>query len=353
MSVAPVPVERVVLVSRDLPLLEGGNAAVLLAGLDLPPGIEVVERLGGAPAALDALLGAPGATLVIGSDVRDGAGAAAAMTGTRGGTATPLARLHRSLPLRVRTDDGEVHEDRDPRLARERGVRASLQGAGLPGKPAALPGLHQREAAPFCEGDPPDLPTVGASAALFALAALAERRASGLVAAVEQATVVAAGWEPTGTAVGREEPPARDLPARRSTPGAPMRIALTAYDRAFDAKVRWQAGRCPACGSLSFPPRYRCAACGSEEVCALEPLPRTGSVYTATTVHLEVPGLASPYSLALVDLDGVALRALVHVTDTPPGTVDVGDRGRLVLRRVATRNGVPDYGYAFSPEQVG
>ena len=53
--------QRVVLVSRELPLLEGGNAAVLLAGLGLDPEIEVSERLGGAPAALDALSVGPAA----------------------------------------------------------------------------------------------------------------------------------------------------------------------------------------------------------------------------------------------------------------------------------------------------
>src|ERR1700722_9728915 len=42
-------VRRVVLVSRELPLLEGGNAAVLLAGLGLDPEIEVSERLPPAP----------------------------------------------------------------------------------------------------------------------------------------------------------------------------------------------------------------------------------------------------------------------------------------------------------------
>ncbi|NED63613.1 DNA-binding protein, partial [Streptomyces sp. SID10244] len=48
-------VESVVLVSRDLPLTDSSNAAVLLAGLDLDPELEVTERLGGAPATLDAL----------------------------------------------------------------------------------------------------------------------------------------------------------------------------------------------------------------------------------------------------------------------------------------------------------
>jgi uncharacterized protein len=38
------------------------------------------------------------------------------------------------------------------------------------------------------------------------------------------------------------------------------------------------------------------------------------------------------------------------VTGAEPGTVAIGDRGRLALRRVAMRSGVPDYGYAFEPE---
>ena len=35
--------------------------------------------------------------------------------------------------------------------------------------------------------------------------------------------------------------------------------------------------------------------------------------------------------------------------DEEPGTISIGDRGRLALRRVAVRSGVPDYGYAFEP----
>jgi hypothetical protein len=47
--IASGAVERVVLVSRDLPLLESSNAAVLLAGLGLDPELEVDERLGRVP----------------------------------------------------------------------------------------------------------------------------------------------------------------------------------------------------------------------------------------------------------------------------------------------------------------
>jgi hypothetical protein len=43
------------------------------------------------------------------------------------------------------------------------------------------------------------------------------------------------------------------------------------------------------------------------------------------------------------------VRLLAQVTGAPPGTVGIGDRGRMVLRRVAERSGIPDYGYSFSP----
>src|ERR1700761_8511374 len=81
---AGVGVQRVVLVSRELPLLEGGNAAVLLAGLGLDSEIEVSERLGGAPAALDALTSARPRTLVIAADVAPFAGGAAGPGGGPG-----------------------------------------------------------------------------------------------------------------------------------------------------------------------------------------------------------------------------------------------------------------------------
>ena len=74
-------------------------------------------------------------------------------------------------------------------------------------------------------------------------------------------------------------------------------------------------------------------------------------MYTEATVHIPMPGLRTPYSLVIGELDGVGVRALVKVTGAEAGTVQIGDRGRLALRRVAVRSGVPDYGYAFAPER--
>lgn len=349
-TIDPATVTSVVVVSRDLPLLEGGNAAALLGGLGLDRTVDVVERLGGAPAALDALSSSGARTLVIGVDATDRAGASAAIVGAAGGDLRPAGRVHRSLPLTTRWADGSVFEDADPRLQRERGLRASLEMAELPGKPAVLAGVPGREAAAFVEGPPVALPTSGASAPLFALAALADAASPGLVAAVEQATLSAVSWDPAGVRVVRDEPAPQAIPQRRASPGPDIKVAFTAYERAFDAKVRWEAGRCPACATLAFPPRRRCLGCGAEGDSVLVPLPRTGRVYTSTTIHVPVPALATPYDLAVVELDDVDVRALVGVTDATPGLADIGTRGRLVFRRVAVRTGVPDYGYAFSPQ---
>ena len=347
-------VQRVVLVSRELPLLEGGNAAVLLAGLGLDPEIEVSERLGGAPAALDALTSARPWTLVIAADVQPFAGAAAALVAGSGLHVVPVARLARSLPVRTRSAAGEVHDYGDPRLLRERGVLASLAAlAGGGGeKPLALAGVDAKQAAAICAGQPPALPTTGASSALFALAALAESRSSGPLFAAEQATISGVQVGGGVALVRRCEPAARPAPASTFTPGKEIPVSLAAYDRAFSAKVRFEAGRQAATGELDFPPRYRVGQDGTLHTdYTLVPLPRTGTVYTGVTIRIPVPGLPTPYSLVIVELDEVDVRVLARVTGATPGAVQIGDRGRMVLRRVAVRSGVPDYGYAFCPEE--
>ncbi|MDY6996852.1 MAG: OB-fold domain-containing protein [Actinomycetota bacterium] len=348
-------VERVVLVSRDLPLLESSNAAVLLAGLGLDPELEVDERLGGAPATVDAVSSARPRTLIIGADLQP-AGAAAILTAESGLQVRTAARVARSLPVRTRKSSGDVHDYGDPRLLHERGLIASLAAAWLD-TPVAVAGVDHERAVELCLGDPPALPTSGASASLFALAGLAERGQTGPLVAVEQAILSGISIAGGPAHIHRREPEPRLLPAGRLIADGEIPISLAAYERAFEAKVRWEAGRfgdftdSSAAPELDFPPRYRVGADGALATdYELVPLPRTGTVHTETTVHIPVPGLRTPYSLVIVELDGVDVRALVKVTGAEPGSVDIGDRGRLVLRRVAVRSGVPDYGYAFEPE---
>ncbi len=81
----------------------------------------------------------------------------------------------------------------------------------------------------------------------------------------------------------------------------------------------------------------------------LRPLPRSGTVYTQTTVRIPVPDLPSPYTLAVVQLDDSPVRVLLKMTGVPAGTTTIGGRGTVVFRKVADRCGIPDYGYAFWP----
>lgn len=344
-------VTRVVFVSRDFPLLEGGNAAVLLAGLGLGRELDVVERLGGAPTTLDALVTASPGTLVIGADAGAAAGAAAALVG-KSNPVTSVARVQRSMPLQTRLPNGQVFSDDDPRMMRELGVRASIHAANLPGKPLLVAGLGTKDAASWSESGAPALPTLGAASVLFGIAALVEKGQSGLVAACEQATFSAANLDVDGAVVHRNEPAFQAPAKRRTTPGTGIKISFAAYDRAFESKLRWQAGKCSQCGTLAFPPRYRCMGCNTNDSWDLTPLPRTATVYTTTTVNVSVPSLESPYTLAVIECDDVGVRSLVHVTDVPPDSIDIGEHGRMVLRRVAMRSGVPDYGYAFSPDRI-
>jgi uncharacterized protein len=351
-GVDPAAVRRVVFLTRDLPLLEGGNAAPLLAGLGLAPDVPVVEQVGGAPAVLDALADASAGTLVVAADVEP-AGAAAAFVGDTGAALTLTSRVVRSLPVRARSGDGVVRDYEDPRLLRERGVGLAVERLDLAAKPDVVAGLPAKQAAALAGGRPPALPTTGASSTLFALAALAESAPQGLLLAVEQGSATAAEVVGSPT-VHRDEPAPRPAPAYTWTSGPDISISLPAYERAFEPKLRWEAGACGECGALAFPPRRRCLTCGSESGWTLTPLPRSGEVYSTVTIHVPVPGLPTPYSLAIVELDrGVETRALVKVTGAVPGTVQIGDRGRLVLRRVAVRSGVPDYGYGFLPDDPG
>jgi len=255
----------------------------------------------------------------------------------------------RSLPVDVVRSDGSVYAYDDPRLLRERGFMASFEEAHLVGKVAALAGAPPKAVDRYLMPDAPVMETTGASAAVLALAALLERGDGGTVVGAEEACLAAATVEPGVAPIVRAEPTPRPLPQRRLSGEADIKFSLPAYERAFSAKVGFAAGRCPECSTLSMPPRHRCEECGHEGRQPLQPLPRAGKVYTATTVHVPVPGLATPYSLAVVELDDVGLRVLAHVTDHEPGEVAIGERGELVLRRVATRAGVPDYGYAFCP----
>ena len=339
---------RLILVSRQLEQVPASAAAVIATALDLPESVPVERRLGGAATALEALTLSGEDTLVVAVEIGTDDAAAAALTGPGEGLRA-AGRVQHGMPV---ADLGGVHDDL--RLLRERawkpaadrlaaGSEGAVVVAGIPARVAK--DLVRRPASPA----PP--PVGGAPAALYALAGLGTADLPGRVIAIEGGDAAAADLVELGFQVESLE-----RSATVAYPAAPaveseIPISLSAYERAFDAKVGLKAARCE-CGELSLPPRRHCLRCGRDDATELFQLPHEAEVYSAVTIHAPLPGKRVPYSIAVVAIDGVPLRVLAPVTDVEAGTARIGDHGALVLRRVAEREGISDYGYAFQPEEA-
>ncbi len=354
LKVAPcAEIRRVAVVTQRPDVLEGATPAVITLGLGLAEDIPVELRVGAAPDAVDALTSAGAGTLVIGVDAQtDGsAGAAAAVLGDDGAVLSDGGRVEGALPMRVQhVGSPSLRAYDDARLERDRGWRPVLDRLG--GDGSVIVGVAPRQAERLGSAD--TVSQVGAAAPLFALAALIEAKRDGRVVALDAARGAALEVaDAARISLCRSALPALPLSAAPQPPqhAAEIPLSLPAYDRAFRAKVGLIGARC-SCGEVSFPPRSVCLSCGAEDDTEPLPLPYTGEVYTAVTVHAPVPGMPGPYGLAIVQLDELPLRVLAHVTDSAGSQVSIGARGRLVLRRVAIREGVPDYGYGFQPEPV-
>lgn len=349
---------RVVLVSRSFPLLEGGNGAVLLAGLSLSEDVPVSEVLGGGPAVLDQLLGAAPGTLVVAADSDDEHRAAAALISDHGTLLTCVGRVTRSLPVTARGANGVRHFYGDPRLQREIGAKASLGSIELDGSVIAAAGLTAKDI---------DAATVhpgavfekhgSASAVIAALGRVIDAGIEGLLVTAEQATVSAARVSPGLTEVRRDEAEPEALPTFVYAEGVGIPISLAAYSRAFEPKLRWEGAVFASAPGIDdapvFPPRLRTDDNGVLVAdYQLRPLPRTGTVYTHTTIRIPVPDLPSPYTIAVIQLDDSPVRVLLKVTGVAAGSTQVGQSGAVVLRKIADRAGIPDYGYAFRPDRV-
>jgi uncharacterized OB-fold protein len=282
------------------------------------------------------------------------------LIGAEGLSLAPIARQTRSLPVTTRGEDGRRHNYADPRLQREIGVKSTVARLGLPESAtvAAVVGAKAKELG----GDinavgAIETPISSASAVIRALADLVENgQAAGLLLVVEQSSVTAAELTgvPVAPTINRDEAPERELPTFRTADGNGIPISLPAYARAFEPKLRWEAAvfeeRPGIDTAPQFPPRARVDDDGELVTdYRLEPLPRTGTVYTHTTIRIPVPDLPSPYSIAVVQLDGCPVRVLMKVTGVPAGEATVGQAGSVVLRKIADRAGIPDYGYAFWP----
>lgn len=93
---------------------------------------------------------------------------------------------------------------------------------------------------------------------------------------------------------------------------------------------RLVAGKCNACGALSFPKAVVCPACLSQDIGQTH-LASEGLLYSFATVHQAPRHWKVPYHLGYVDLtDGI--RVLAHIEGEP----SIGAKVRLGIGRVGT-----------------
>lgn len=109
---------------------------------------------------------------------------------------------------------------------------------------------------------------------------------------------------------------------------------MTEYDDWLDA-VDAGEGYALACPDdhRTVPPATRCPDCGAPDLERV-PLAETGSILTATTVHVAIPEYEddAPYTVAVADFDG--LRLTGRVPDPPDDHADlVGRDVRLGAER--------------------
>jgi len=122
------------------------------------------------------------------------------------------------------------------------------------------------------------------------------------------------------------------------------------YWRRRDQYYRLLGVKCEDCGAEYYPPVYVCRRCGGERFSEVE-MPRTGRILTYTILYEPMAGFRDqvPLTYAIVELDN-GVRVLGQVVDNLDGSISVGDRVRVVFRRVRVNgeDGQIYYGYKFT-----
>lgn len=82
----------------------------------------------------------------------------------------------------------------------------------------------------------------------------------------------------------------------------PAPVGLNADFYAFCARGELRLQRCTACRTWRHPPRFRCAACGSDGF-TWEPVSGRGHVFTWTVTHRPIdPAFTPPYAVVIAEL---------------------------------------------------
>ena len=121
--------------------------------------------------------------------------------------------------------------------------------------------------------------------------------------------------------------------------------ALTAENRSFwagGAEGELRIMRCTQCDLAIHPPELICPRCLSQDV-RPKTVPGTGSIYSFTINHQPwLPGLAVPYAIAAVDVDGPSgVRITARVIGPDAEEVSIGDRVSIEFEQASDEVWIP------------
>lgn len=112
-----------------------------------------------------------------------------------------------------------------------------------------------------------------------------------------------------------------------------------------------KAYRCRKCGQLDFPKLQRCPGCWGDSF-EMQPLSRTGTLYSVTDVYIGQPGMQIPYTFGYVDLPE-ELRIFAQL-EGETGSFQCDDLVELTVGPIRmNRDGEPMTSYKFRKQDSG
>jgi uncharacterized OB-fold protein len=119
------------------------------------------------------------------------------------------------------------------------------------------------------------------------------------------------------------------------------RLCGDAAEIGTDGRVVLIGGVCKDCGHQSFPRAPVCSACMSEAIEA-KPMPRVGTLYAFSTVHVTAKKWTKPMTIGYVDLPNGA-RVFTHLA----GDIAIGDAVAPVMGIVGEDENGPIESFIF------
>ena len=105
---------------------------------------------------------------------------------------------------------------------------------------------------------------------------------------------------------------------------------------------------CKSCGNRMFPYAPVCPVCMSEDM-AREPMPREGTVYSFTTVHVGPKTWQKPFTVGYVDLTN-GVRVFSHLRGAD---IAIGQAVSLALADIGrSAEGLPISTFVFQPAKA-